>query len=95
MAKRKMIMVTTGASALALAGVVGLTSVSAATMTDSTGNGARQLHNEQRYEQRLGKAVTDGKLTAAQEQTIIAESKKLHSELKAATTPDQRKAQHD
>jgi hypothetical protein len=90
MAKRgKMVMITTGASAIALAGVVGLTSVSAATMTSSVRHGAGR---QQTYEQRLDTAVTEGKLTSAQEQAILAEEQKLRGELKAAGTPAQRKA---
>jgi len=87
--KRKLMMVTTGASALALAGMVGFTSVSAATMSSSVRHGAGR---QQTYEQRLETAVTEGKLTAAQEQAILAEEKKLQSELKAASTPSARKA---
>jgi len=87
-----MIMVTTGASALAIAGVVGLTTVSAASMPTSTTRGANLQQREQRYEQRLGTAVTDGKLTAAQEAAIIGEEKTLQAQLKAASTPAQRKA---
>ncbi len=90
--KRKLIMVTTGASALALAGVVGLTSVSAASMTNSTTRGARHQHRQQNYEKHLDAAVGEGKLTAAQEQAILAEEKKLHGEIKAAKTAAQRKA---
>jgi hypothetical protein len=89
--RKTMMIVTTGATSLAIAGVVGLTSVSAANMPTKTGNGAQK--REQRYEQVLGEAVTEGKLTSAQEQAIIAEHNQLMSELKSATTKSARRAE--
>jgi Spy/CpxP family protein refolding chaperone len=90
MSKRSRLIMATaaGASTLALAGVVGLSSVSAAAVSS---NATRASHREQRYEQRLGEAVTNGKLTSAQEQALITEHDKLQAELKAATTASERK----
>jgi len=45
-----------------------------------------QANRETNYEARLTKAVTDGKLTAAQKDLVLTEHKKLEAELQAATT---------
>ncbi len=45
---------------------------------------ANQAVREQNYEQRLSQAVTDGKITPAQKDLILAEHNKLAGELKSA-----------
>jgi CRISPR/Cas system-associated endoribonuclease Cas2 len=86
--RKTMMIVTTGATSLAIAGVVGLTAVSAASGAHTAPNAQER---EQKYDQRLQEAVTDGKLTSAQEASILSEHKQLESEMKAATTKAARK----
>jgi len=43
-----------------------------------------QASREQTYEDRLTQAVTDGKITSAQKDAILAENKKLKAEMEAA-----------
>ena len=49
----------------------------------------RQAQAETRYEQRLTQAVTDGKITSAQQSAILAEHNKLKSELTGGTSMQQ------
>jgi hypothetical protein len=52
-----------------------------------------QADRQTDYDTRLAQAVTDGTLTSAQKDLIVAENTKLKSELSAAgTTPDARRA---
>lgn len=51
---------------------------------------AQMQQAKARYEQRLQQAVTDGKLTSAQEQAVLNEHNMLMAELKAAGTANRR-----
>ena len=48
----------------------------------------RRQQNEARYEQRLETAVTNGKLTSAQEQLVLTEHNTLKAQLQGADTAD-------
>ena len=113
MTTKKLIMLTTGGVAsLALAGVIGITAVSAATGTAGTSladkiatafhlNSAdvqkvidqdhtdHQVSREANYEARLTQLVTDGKITSAQKDLILAKHKELEAERTADRTADQ------
>ena len=76
--------------AICSAGIIGVGSASAASNPPKHQSAIHTPANPQaaetRYEARLAKAVTDGKLTSAQEQAILAEHKTLMAELLAATS---------
>lgn len=113
--KRKIMALSAGASTLAIAGMVGIGTVSAASATHGTSlanriattfqlsttdvqkvidqnQADRQSKREQTYQIALAKAVTDGKLTATQEQAILTEHAKLEAELSAASGKGSHKA---
>jgi len=110
MANKKLIIASAGVTTLALGGVVGLSTVSAASGT--TGSLAdkiaaalhvksadvqkvidqdradHQADREKNYEDRLANAVTEGKITAAQKDLILAKHKELVSQMQAQRDAD-------
>jgi metal-dependent amidase/aminoacylase/carboxypeptidase family protein len=70
--------------AVCTAGILAGSASAAGTMPSATKT-LRQQRQQARYEQRLEKAVTSGKLTSAQEQAVLAEHNLLKAQLQAAT----------
>lgn len=77
------------AFALCTVGVIA-GSAGAASSQSPTAKAQHQQKREAHYEQRLQKAVTNGKLTSEQEQAIVAEHKTLVAELQAANSSDRK-----
>ena len=77
---------------LSIAGLATLGGGAFATVSAASSNRPTGQQREASYEARLSRAVTDGKLTAAQETAILAEHSKLEAELTAATTKSARQS---
>jgi hypothetical protein len=75
--------------ALSTAGIL-IGSASAASGASTPTKAQRQQRSEARYEQRLEKAVTVGKLTSAQEQALLTEHNSLQAQLQAADAADRK-----
>jgi hypothetical protein len=76
--------------AIGILSIIGVTSVSAASIQKNS-----PTEKAEHYQNKLSRAVANGKITANQEALILAEHNKLISELKTSSTTNDRKTLHE